>query len=78
MTPRIHALFTVARPSALLACGLLLEAFTVEAHQIEASKLVGRDSRNLSGPRARRDALHPPADRAVDARLHVVSRSRSR
>ena len=32
MTRRIGALLTVARPGALLACGLLLEGFTAEAH----------------------------------------------
>jgi Family of unknown function (DUF6152) len=32
MTVRICDMFPVARPSALLACGLLLEAFTAEAH----------------------------------------------
>ena len=34
MTLRIHPLFTVARPRALLACGLLLEAFTAEAQNL--------------------------------------------
>ena len=32
MTHRIGALLAVAKPGALLACGLLLEGFTAEAH----------------------------------------------
>jgi hypothetical protein len=48
MTLRIHALFTVARPSALLACGLMLGAFTVEAQTTSSGRAASQRRRTLT------------------------------
>lgn len=61
MTLRIHALFTVARPSALLACGLMLGAFTVEAHHSISGMYDSRRDVRVEGVVTQFEFINPHA-----------------
>ena len=68
MTVRIPALFTVPRPSALLACGRLLEAFTAEAHHSISGMYDSRRDVRVEGVVTQFDFINPHAFITIEAR----------
>ena len=68
MTLRIHPLFTVARPRALLACGLLLEAFTAEAHHSISGMYDSRRDVRVEGVVTQFEFVNPHAFITLEVR----------
>jgi hypothetical protein len=68
MTLRIRALFTVARPSALLACGLLLESFTAEAHHSISGMYDSRRNVRVEGVVTQFEFINPHAFITLEVR----------
>jgi hypothetical protein len=68
MTLRIRALFTAARPSALLACGLLLQTFTAEAHHSISGMYDSRRDVRVEGVVTQFEFINPHAFITLEVR----------
>ena len=68
MTLRIRALFAVARPGALLACGLLLEAFSAEAHHSISGMYESRRDVRVEGVVTQFEFVNPHAFITLEVR----------
>jgi hypothetical protein len=68
MTLRIRAPFTVARPSAPLACALLLGAFTVEAHHSISGMYDSRRDVRVEGVVTQFEFINPHAFITLEVR----------
>ncbi len=68
MTLRIRALSRVARPSALLACGLLLEGFAAEAHHSISGMYDSRRDVRVEGAVTQFEFINPHAFITLEVR----------
>jgi hypothetical protein len=68
MTLRIPALFAVARSGALLACGLLLEGFTTEAHHSISGMYDSRRDVRVEGVVTQFEFVNPHAFITLEVR----------
>src|SRR5688572_528872 len=68
MRLRVRALFTVAKPCALLACGLLLEAFTAEAHHSISGMYDSRREVRVEGVVSQFEFINPHAFITLEVR----------